>query len=103
MRKLVRVVRSNFTPEVAFQDVRMRRLPYAIIPASKLDFERSNFVKDGEFFLCEEGPDLEIAVRALAEANPGCEVQVYGMEQAAQCPAAPMVVKKVTAEGILPA
>jgi hypothetical protein len=46
---------------------------------------------------------LPLAMRTFAEGNPGCEVQVYGLEASAQCPAAPMVVKTVTKDGVLPA
>lgn len=104
MRKLVRIVRSAYTPEFHPENVNVqwrRRLPQVIIPQFNLSEDRSNFLKQGEFFIIEEGEE-ENAMRSFAEGNPGCEVQIYALEASAQCPAAPMVVKKVSADGVLP-
>jgi hypothetical protein len=55
-----------------------------------------------EFVYVDER-DVEEYMRVLAENNPGCEVRVYALEQVAECPAAEIVVKKVSAHGVLPA
>lgn len=101
-RKLVRIVRTGFTPEFVMPEIRLRSLPQAIIPQNReLDHERSDFMREGEFYLVEEA-ELDIQVQQFAEKNPGREVQVWNLEQVAECPAAAMVRKKVTKEGILP-
>lgn len=105
MKKLIRVVRSSYTPEFHPEGGHQwrRRMPQVVIQQARdLEIDRSNFTKEGEIFLVEPD-DVEIAMRCFAEANPGCEVQVYNLEASAQCPAAPMVVKNVTKDGILPA
>jgi tagatose-1,6-bisphosphate aldolase len=105
MKKLIRVVRSAYTPEFHPEGGHnwRRRLPMVIIPVTReLGIDRSNMSKDAEFFLVEPD-DVDTAMRAFAENNPGCEVQVYSLEASAQCPAAPMVVKTVTQDGVLPA
>ena len=63
-----------------------------------------NAAMDGEFFTIADARhgDLDRVVKALAEANPGRKVQVFNMERAATCPAAPMVIKQVTKNGVLP-
>lgn len=101
MKQLIRIVRNHYTPEVSLvTDQRVRRWPWAILP-KELSVERSDFAKEGEFFLVEED-DVELFLKLFAEANPGHEVQVYTLTQSAQCPAGPMVVKKVTKDGVLP-
>jgi hypothetical protein len=106
MKKLIRVVRGSYTPEFAPVNAPgewRRRLPSVIIPQNDLNPDHGpDYVKQGEFFLVEE-EDLPLSMRTFAEGNPGCEVQVYGLEASAQCPAAPMVVKTVTKDGVLPA
>lgn len=103
MKKLIRVVRSRYTPDVNLGqgEVRFHRMPQAILSV-EVDMDKTDFTNEGEFFLVEHN-DVENTMRVLAENNPGHEVQVYNLEQSAQCPAAPMVVKKITAEGVLPA
>lgn len=61
----------------------------------------NNFVTHGEFFLCPEN-EVDQMVEFLATTNPGRDVEVYTLESAATCPAAPIVKKKVTPDGILP-
>lgn len=101
MKVLVRVVRNAFLPEVAIRgEHRIRRFPNAIL-TRELNTERSDFTTEGEFFLVEE-TEVDAVVRTLAEANPGHEVQTYTMTSSAQCPAGPMVLKKVTKDGVLP-
>lgn len=101
MKLLIRVVRNAFQPEVNIvTDHRLRRFPSAIM-TREMNVERTDFTHEGEFFLCNE-EDLDPTVRALAEANPGREVQVYNLMQSAQCPAGEMVMKKVTKDGVLP-
>lgn len=103
MKVLVRVVRNPFQPEVVFPETRMRRWPHVILPMFEdLRPDRTDFTRQGEFFLVEEGPDAEATLRALAEANPGHEVQVWNLTQSAQCPAGPVVMKKVSEAGVLP-
>lgn len=109
MKKLFHVVRGvpdRGTPISFFnQDgepwrFRSGRNPEVLHPR-ELDVDRTNYQKEGEFFLVSE-TDVDDALRILATANPGCEVRVYNIEQIAQCPAAEMVVKKVSEHGILP-
>lgn len=107
MMKLIHIVRGIPDNGTAFniftaegEHVRMRTNPLAILPR-QLHQESSNFQKESEFVLVEEA-DADATLAALATANPGYEVRVYGLEQVAQCPAAPMVVKKVSAHGVLP-
>ena len=107
MKKLIRVVRGrpdNGTPFELFHEqvnFPLRRAPEAIIPVMELEIEQSNFQKSVEFCLVDDR-DVEGSVALLAHNNPGCEVRVYACEQIAQCPAAPMVVKKIDQSGILP-
>lgn len=103
MKKLLRVVRSKYTPDVNIhaEGIRLRTLPMAILPARLLEIERSDFLRDGEFFLVEER-DVDNMLMAFAQGNPGCEIQIWNHEASAECPAAPMVVKKVTPDGVLP-
>ena len=102
MRKLVYVDRGEYKPRVS---IGMRNPNWelnCIMPfKGDLDYERSQFQKEGQFFLVDSR-ELEEAVRTLAEANPGANVEVYSLESVAICPAAPMVMKKVTEDGILP-
>lgn len=111
-KKLFRVVRSTFHPEtqLLLGDGRAagfrRSLPQVIIPSrGRMDMPDDgpppNYQREAEFFLVSD-EEVPLALQALAEGNPGCEVQVYNLEQIAQCPAAPMVIKRVTADGVLP-
>lgn len=69
---------------------------------SKIDLDDAvPIVKQASFFeVNDEGVDLFL--RKCAENNPGCEVEVYTLEQVGQCPAAEFVAKKVSVDGILP-
>lgn len=58
--------------------------------------------RQAEFFYVDER-DLETYILAFATANPGYEVRTYNLESVSQCPAAPLVTKTVSADGILPA
>lgn len=78
----------------------LRRHPSVILPR-ELHPERSNMAKEGEFFLVDER-DSDVAMGLLAQHNPGMEVRIYGLEQIAQCPAAKMVLKKISEYGVLP-
>lgn len=104
MKKLIRVVRNAWTPEINLvhenPNIRLRRGPQAIM-TRETNVERTNFTTEGEFFLVDEA-DVNGIMTVLAETNPGREIQVYNLEQSAQCPAAAMVTKKVTKDGILP-
>jgi hypothetical protein len=105
--KLLHIVRGIPDHGIAFNifdqhmdPIRLHRSPMAI-SSRPLEEGRSNFSKEAEFVLVDDR-DVDAALAALAEQNPGYEVRVYGLEKVGQCPAAPMVVKEVTAHGVLP-
>lgn len=101
MRVLIHVKRKN-AYEIGIAEARFRHAaPYAYMPR-ELDLSNSNFVKEAEFFEIDESPDVDLLMRTLAEQNPGCEVRVFRLSAVSQCPAGPIVVKSVTADGILP-
>jgi len=107
MMKLIHVVRGIPDFGTAFnifntegENVRIGSSPYAIMPRP-LNEGTSNFQKEAEFILIDER-HADTLLAALAVANPGYEVRVYALEQVAQCPAAAMVVKKVSQHGVLP-
>lgn len=45
---------------------------------------------------------VKLFVERAAQANPGCEIQVFSLERVGQCPAGDFVMKDVTKDGILP-
>ena len=55
----------------------------------------------GDVFLVDDR-DVQNALEIFSSENPGREVQVYNLEQIAVCPAAPMIVKQVSKDGVLP-
>jgi hypothetical protein len=103
MKKLYHVVLSK-PVETHVGPGRWRNsLPYVYVTKGGPNFNNDDIAKTGEFFEIEDvAEDGDLLLRVLAEHNPGCEIRVYTLEQVGQCPAAPMVVKKVTADGILP-
>lgn len=102
MKKLLQVVRGRPDRglEIFLPDAGVRHHPQVVL-CRALDEGSSNFVKEGEFFFIEDS-DVDEAMRGFAQQNPGCEVRVYSLEQSGQCPAGPMVVKKITSDGVLP-
>lgn len=98
MRKLVRVSR---TPEQEAFFGELRHGGMGINPPHVDNMELFRHM-GGEFFMIDER-DLTVAIQYLAEENPGKEVQVYDLVSISVCPAAEMITKQVTKEGILPA
>jgi hypothetical protein len=98
MRKLVRVAR---TPDQEAYFHELRHGGRGINPPHVDNMELFRNM-GGEFFLIEE-KDLRAAIQLLAEENPGKEIQVYDLVSISICPAAEMITKQVTKEGILPA
>lgn len=56
----------------------------------------------GEIYIVDDR-DVERAVQILTSENPGKDVQVWDLIQVSVCPAAEMVTKKVSKDGVLPA
>jgi hypothetical protein len=106
MRKLIHVVRGSdrgYDFHLLRQNgepAPLRRHVSALLPR-ELNVERSDFSKEVEFAMVD-ARDADVAIEALATANPGCEIRVYSLEQVGQCPAAPLVLKKVDESGVLP-
>ena len=95
--KLVRVVKSRqFVAN--FNESR-----YGVIGLNleNLD-EHGDYRRRGDFFFVEE-KELSRIVQLLAAENSGKNVEVYDLTEVSVCPAAPMVTKKVTKDGVLPA
>lgn len=69
-----------------------------------LDREILEAGKDGSIFSIPDDRhgDVDRIMKQLAEQNPGYEVQMFQLQKVAECPAAPMVMKQVTKDGILP-
>ena len=64
--------------------------------------EEHDYRHRGEFFLFDHEEDVPRAVALFANENPGKEIQVWELKSISQCPAAPMVTKQVSVDGILP-
>jgi hypothetical protein len=95
--KLVRVAKTR-ERSVYFPDIRVYAHPMAINPdEGRADVE----LTECEFFVVGDR-DVDAVVKYLAENNPGKEVQVYELQKVSVCPAAEMVTKQVSKEGILP-
>jgi hypothetical protein len=106
--KLVRVAKTR-ERSVYFPDIRVYAHPMAINP-EQVDSGFRNGDDEGradveltecEFFVVGDR-DVDAVVKYLAENNPGKEVQVYELQKVSVCPAAEMVTKQVSKEGILP-
>jgi hypothetical protein len=97
MRKLVRVARTP-DQEAYFPELRHGGRGFNPPHVDNMELFRSM----GEFFWIEE-KDMSVAISSLAEENPGKEIQVYDLTSISICPAAEMITKQVTKEGILPA
>jgi hypothetical protein len=69
-----------------------------------IDRDLVSVAMDGSLFSINDDRHGDVAriMKHLAEQNPGCEFQMFQLERVAQCPAAPMVMKQVTKDGILP-
>jgi hypothetical protein len=100
-RKLIRVARTP-DQEVFFHDIDFPRGTRAVglNPQHVLN-PHELFHMQGEFFEIEEA-GVETLLKYLATLHPGREVQVFELVQVAQCPAADMVIKQVSKDGILP-
>lgn len=105
--KLVRVQRHD--PSPIYFDGHQHNQVY-IIATDKVDEPDDSLggpvggpavMREAEFFLIDE-IDIKHCLEQLARYNPGCEVQVYGLEHTGICPAGPLVMKRVTADGVLP-
>jgi hypothetical protein len=97
MTKLVRVARTKGSP--LWVNDHMRHDAKYMPTAEVTD---NNPVRQAEFWLIEDR-DVDVFIKYMAEANPGVDVEVYGMEKVGHCPAAEFVIKAVTEDGILPA
>lgn len=109
MKTLIQVVRGRpdhgtaiNIPAPGGEDILHLRTGNAEVIQSRVMTENSNFSQEGEFFLMDSREADEVA-GALAHQNPGHEVRVYAITAVYQCPAAPMVTKKVSEHGVLPA
>jgi hypothetical protein len=64
--------------------------------------EEDDYRNKGEWFEVDER-EVDRIVGVLAPLNPGKDVQVYTLTQVSTCPAAAMVTKQGSKDGILPA
>lgn len=64
--------------------------------------EHEDFRGRAEFFFVEE-KEIDRIVGVMASENPGKDIKVYDLVQVSTCPAAPLITKKVTKDGVLPA
>ena len=101
--KLIRVAKTQ-EMETFLRDMNVRvRHPRAINPREI----RGGLDMDADYSGCEffevDETDLDAAVVVLTAMNPGKEVRVYDLVQVSERPAGPLVTKKVTKEGVLPA
>jgi len=94
--KLIRIARSDDFP--VFMEG-LRSEPRGLQLENHDD---ENYRRRGEFFVFHDERDVPNAVQQFANENPGKEIQVWELKTISQCPAAPMVTKQVTADGILP-
>lgn len=99
-KKLVRIDRRGNQPLLFVADG-VRHEPEAI-PGRPIDHDNdvAYHHQADLFFIDERSVDQFVAW--LARENPGCEIQVWNMEQVGFCPAGDFILKKVTADGILP-
>jgi hypothetical protein len=97
--KLIRVNRGSEAYEVSIHpDARLAML---INPREMKDNE-NNVIKKAEFFTIQRDEDTDRVVKALATQNPGSNVEVYDLKSVSFCPAAEMITKEVTKDGVLP-
>lgn len=105
MKRLIHVVRGSDRGWV-FNFDRHERLPSRTEPVAiltnEVDTDREQVHKVGEFFYAQE-QDVEMMVNLLAQYNPGLEVRVYNLESSAQTTVGPVVHKRVSKSGVLPA
>lgn len=80
---------------------RFHRWPEYIHTENLSQDRGDNIVKQGSFFLIGK-EDVETALQAFAQNNPGCEVRVYDCLRIGQCPAGQFVSKEVSKDGVLP-
>lgn len=93
-KMLVRIARTE--PEIMYHRAVDREMEF--LPTVKVE----NVERDAEVFFVNENR-VDDVVRLLSEKNPGVDVEVYDLTWVGHCPAAEFVLKKVTADGILPA
>ena len=95
--KLIRVAKGNIFG-VHFPE--LRRGASGVTMEQLRDHD--DYRHRGEIFVVDER-DVVAAVRILATENPGKDVLVYDLQQVSVCPAAEMVTKNVSKDGVLPA
>lgn len=100
MTKLVYVNRGIRHHDIHLPDFHERLHDLVHIQPER-DIEAYEPHKAGQFFWIDDR-DVNTVVRWLCKKNPGCEVKVFNLESVSECPAADMVQKKVTADGVLP-
>ena len=93
--KLVRVVRSDHG------DLYHSRRFHASIQFHESMDANKNYLKCGLLFEVDD-QHTDALLAELAEGNPGCEIRVYNLEKTGVCPAAALVMKQVSKDGILP-
>lgn len=99
--KLIRVARTKGMGVFYDGTIHIRGAIEGISP-SEVDLDRGDSVLDYQFFTVALDADVEPLVAYLADKNPGKEIQVFGLEAISICPAAEMVTKRVTQDGVLP-
>jgi hypothetical protein len=98
---LIRVNHSGLGVEVHIAP-NVRRNAFCINP-KEVEFDRGQPAKKiAEFFMVENDEDVDATVAELARLNPGKEIMVYRLKSVSICPAAEMLTKAVSDDGILP-
>lgn len=97
MTKLVLVRRDHTWPHF----VRQLGIEIPVLMHEEVG-DQSDYRTEGTVFFVEEA-HLDQMVEHLASVNPGKDIEVYSLEWSGVCPAAPMVRRAVTVDGILPA
>lgn len=98
--KLIRVARTQGL-NVFYDHLPLRGNVQGISPP-EVDYERGDSASEYQFYIVTLDVDVDHVVAHLAEKNPGKEIQVFKLEAISICPAAEMVTKRVTEDGILP-
>jgi hypothetical protein len=79
-----------------------RREIWGLAPLREFSQERDQPMDVLEFFDVDER-DAEQCLAFLCKRHPGVEVSIHTMTKTGICPAGDLVMKNVSAEGILPA
>lgn len=99
--KLVYIDRGLRPMDIHLPDYPGRLHEMVHVQPERGDLEAFAAHRANQFFWIAER-DVQPVVQWLCNKNPGCEIKVFNLESVSECPAAAMVQKKVTADGVLP-